>query len=139
MTEASETTPRGVSAAGLRSLAVASDVDGAVASLRMAIEDAGATVFAVVDHSGEAAKVGLHLRPTKLMIFGNPRGGTPVMQSAPLSAIDLPLKLLVWEDDAGSTWISYVDADWLSERYGVPPDLAGPLRASELLAKKVAR
>ncbi len=67
----------------------------------------GVALFALVDHSGEAAKVGMKMRPTKLLIFGNPKAGTPLMLAAPSSAIDLPLKILVWEDDQGKVWISY--------------------------------
>ena len=102
------------------------------------IAAAGATMFAVVDHSGEAARAGLSLRDTELLIFGNPRGGTAAMVAAPLAAIDLPLKLLVWEDDEGAVWMSHVDPQWLAERYGLAADVAAPLAAPGALAGRVA-
>jgi uncharacterized protein (DUF302 family) len=79
----------------------------------------GITVFARVDHSGEAEKVGLKMRPTQLLIFGNPKGGTPVMVAAPLAAIDLPLKALAWQDDDGKVWLSYNDPEFLEKRFGL--------------------
>jgi len=79
----------------------------------------GMTVFARVDHSGEAEKVGLQMRPTQLLIFGNPKGGTPVMVAAPLAAIDLPLKALAWQDDDGKVWLSYNDPEYLRKRFGL--------------------
>ena len=79
----------------------------------------GIYVFARVDHSGEAEKVGLKMRPTQLLIFGNPKGGTPVMVAAPLAAIDLPLKALAWQDDDGKVWLSYNDPEYLKKRFGL--------------------
>jgi uncharacterized protein (DUF302 family) len=78
------------------------------------------------------------LRDTKLLIFGNPLGGTPVMQAAPLAALDLPLKVLVWVDDSEAVWMSYLSGEWLAERHGVPADLAKPLSAVEGLTRQVA-
>ena len=83
--------------------------------LTEAIRAAGATLFAIVDHSGEAERAGLSLRPTKLVIFGSPVAGTPVMVAAPLAALDLPLKVLVWEDADGAVWMSHLDAAWLED------------------------
>ncbi len=103
-----------------------------------AIGAAGAALFTVVDHSGEAARAGLSLRDTKLLIFGNPKGGTPVMVAAPLAAIDLPLKLLVWQDDEGAVWMSHIDPQWLADRYGLTADLTAPLGAAAALAGRVA-
>ena len=77
------------------------------------------TVFARIDHAGGAALVGLKLAPTELIIFGNARGGTPLMQSVQTVGIDLPLKALVWEDTAGKTWISYNEPSWIAQRHGV--------------------
>jgi len=77
------------------------------------------TVFARIDHAGAAAVVGLKLAPTELIIFGNARGGTPLMQSVQTIGIDLPLKALVWEDAAGKTWISYNEPKWIVQRHGV--------------------
>jgi uncharacterized protein (DUF302 family) len=113
-------------------------VSATVSILTDEIAAAGATMFAVVDHSGEAARAGLSLRDTELLIFGNPRGGTAAMVAAPLAAIDLPLKLLVWEDDEGAVWMSHVDPQWLAERYGLAADVAAPLAAAGALAGRVA-
>jgi uncharacterized protein (DUF302 family) len=79
----------------------------------------GMTVFARIDHAGGAAAVGLTLPPTELIIFGNARGGTPLMQSAQTVGIDLPLKALVWQDAAGKTWISYNEPGWIAQRHGI--------------------
>jgi uncharacterized protein (DUF302 family) len=86
----------------------------------------GMKVFTVVDHSGEAEAVGLRLRDTKVVIFGNPAGGTPVMDAVPLAALDLPLKVLVW-DDGGQTRVAYLAPGALAERYAIPGGLAAPL------------
>jgi uncharacterized protein (DUF302 family) len=91
-------------------------------------------VFALIDHSGEAAKAGMTMRPTKLLIFGNPQAGTPLMLAAPRSAIDLPLKLLVWEDGQGRVWISYNSLSYLGERHGLPEGLLGKVAVVETLA-----
>jgi uncharacterized protein (DUF302 family) len=87
----------------------------------------GITLFAVVDHSGEAEKVGLKMSPTKLAIFGNPRGGTSVMLAAPTSALDLPLKILVWEDREGAVWLSFNGAEFLQSRHDIPAEFHGLL------------
>jgi uncharacterized protein (DUF302 family) len=92
--------------------------------LSAAVARCGMTVIARVDHAGEAAKVGLDLRPTELLIFGNPRAGTPLMQAAQLIGIDLPLRALAWQDDAQATWISYVDPGWLTNRHGIARETA---------------
>jgi uncharacterized protein (DUF302 family) len=102
------------------------------------IEQAGAKLFVVVDHSGEAKRVGLALRNTKLLVFGSPIGGTPVMERAPTAALDLPLKILVWEDDAGAVWMTYLSASWLAHRYGLSSELTKPLSSVEALASRVA-
>jgi|SRR5450631_2288661 uncharacterized protein (DUF302 family) len=81
------------------------------------------TVFARVDHSGEAEKVGLKMRPTQVIVFGSPKGGTPVMVAAPTVAIDLPLKALVWEDAEGKVWVSYNSPDYLKQRHNIPDEL----------------
>jgi uncharacterized protein (DUF302 family) len=87
--------------------------------LEAEIRKQGMTVFARIDHTGGAAKVGLELRPTELIIFGNARGGTPLMQSVQTVGIDLPLKALVWEDASGTTWLSYNEPSWIAQRHGV--------------------
>jgi uncharacterized protein (DUF302 family) len=98
---------------------------------------AGAKVFAVIDQSAEARAVGQSLRETTLVIFGNPAGGTPVMAAAPLAALDLPLKVLVFADDDGAVWMSYLDQAWLAARYQLSPELAAPLAAPAVLVAKV--
>jgi len=95
-------------------------------------------LFALVDHSGEAERVGMHMRPTKLLIFGNPNAGTPRMIAAPSIAIDLPLKALIWEDGDGSVWISYNAASYLQSRHGLPEDSVKVLGSVEALAKEAA-
>lgn len=109
-------------------------VDQTVARIEQILRDKGVTLFAVVDHSGEAAKVGLDMRPTKLLIFGNPRAGTPVMVAAPSAAIDLPLKILVWEDAGGKTWVSYNSPEYLQQRHGIPAELLQNLAAAAAIA-----
>jgi uncharacterized protein (DUF302 family) len=87
--------------------------------LETAVKARGMTVFARIDHAAGATAVGLPLRPTEVMIFGNARGGTPLMQAVQTIGIDLPLKALVWQDAAGDTWLSYDDPDWLAKRHGL--------------------
>jgi uncharacterized protein (DUF302 family) len=87
--------------------------------LQAEIRAHGMTVFARIDHAAGAAEVGLTLPPTELIIFGNARGGTPLMQSVPTVGIDLPLKALVWEDTAGKTWLSYNEPSWIAQRHGI--------------------
>jgi len=99
---------------------------------------AGAKLFAVIDHSGEARRAGLTLLDTKVVVFGNPSAGTPVMQASPLAALDLPLKVLVWADDQGSVWMSYLEGQWLAERHGIAADLARPLSAVDTVTGRVA-
>jgi uncharacterized protein (DUF302 family) len=98
-------------------------VDETVRRLESVLGERGVRVFALIDHSGEAEKVGMKMRPTKLMIFGNPKGGTPVMVAAPTVAIDLPLKALVSQDENGKVWVSYNSPEYLQQRHGVPEDL----------------
>jgi uncharacterized protein (DUF302 family) len=98
-------------------------VDETVEKLKTVLQSKGVTLFALVDHSGEAEKVGLKMPPTKLLIFGNPKGGTPLMLASPSVAIDLPLKILIAEDSQGKVWISYSSAEYLKERHGLPENL----------------
>jgi uncharacterized protein (DUF302 family) len=91
--------------------------------LEALLSERGVTIFARVDHSGEAAKVGLTMRPTKLLIFGSPKGGTPLMQAAPTLAIDLPLKALFWQDAEGKVWLTYNDPSYLRQRHDFPAEL----------------
>jgi len=101
----------------------------------------GLTVFARVDHAAGAAAVGLSLRPTELLIFGNAKGGTPLMQSMQTVGIDLPLKALVWQDEAGRTWLSYNDAKWLAQRHGLgheaDPAVSAMAAALDAMARAV--
>jgi uncharacterized protein (DUF302 family) len=114
-------------------------VDETVTKLEGILQAKGITLFALVDHSGEAAKAGMKMRPTKLLIFGNPRAGTPVMLAAPSSAIDLPLKILVWEDDQGKVWITYNSPTYLQTRHNLPADLLQHIAVIEPLAKTAAQ
>jgi uncharacterized protein (DUF302 family) len=111
-------------------------VDETVERLKTILQAKGVRLFAEVDHSGEAAKAGLTMRPTKLLIFGNPKAGTPIMVAAPASAIDLPLKILVWEDAQGKVWASYNTAAYLQERHDLPPELLKTLAVVETFARE---
>ena len=111
-------------------------VDQTVDNLKNILQAKGVTLFAVVDHSGEAAKVGMHMPPTKLLIFGSPKSGTPLMLASPSIAIDLPLKILVWEDNQGKSWVSYNSPEYLQERHGLPQDLLQNIAVVETLAAK---
>jgi uncharacterized protein (DUF302 family)/uncharacterized membrane protein YidH (DUF202 family) len=113
-------------------------VDETVEKLKSMLAAKGVTVFALVDHSGEAEKVGMKMPPTKLLIFGSPKAGTPIMLAAPSIAIDLPLKILVREDDAGKVWVSYNSAEYLQQRHGVPQDLMQNIAVVATLAAKSA-
>jgi uncharacterized protein (DUF302 family) len=94
-----------------------------------AVKAKGQTVFAKVDHAAGAAAVGLPLQPTQLIIFGNAKGGTPLMQSAQTSGIDLPMKVLVWQDASGDTWLSYNDPEWIAKRHGLGQTVEAPVKA----------
>jgi uncharacterized protein (DUF302 family) len=123
---------------GLFEVASPHTVAETVNRLESILAERGVQVFAVVDHSGEAEKVGMKMRPTKLVIFGNPKAGTPVMLAAPTLAIDLPLKALVWEDENGKVWVAYNSPEYLQQRHGVPEDLVKNIAvAGALVAKAV--
>jgi len=109
-------------------------VDQTVEKLKAVLQAKGVTLFAVVDHSGEAEKAGLKMPPTKLLIFGNPKAGTPLMLASPSIAIDLPLKILVREDQAGQVWISYNDPRYLGARHHLPDHLLNNIAVIEALA-----
>ena len=113
-------------------------VDETVASLQKMLEAKGIKLFAFIDHSGEAEKAGMHMRPTKLVIFGSPKAGTPLMIASPSSAIDLPLKLLIWEDADGKTWISHNSPEYLQERHRIPAELAQNIAVIKGLAETLA-
>jgi uncharacterized protein (DUF302 family) len=111
-------------------------VDETVEKLKGILQAKGVTLFALVDHSGEAARVGMEMRPTKLLIFGSPKAGTPLMLAAPSSAIDLPLKILVWEDAGGGVWVSYNSPAYLQRRHHLPSELLQNIAVVETLAAK---
>jgi uncharacterized protein (DUF302 family) len=110
-------------------------VEETVELLRETLHERGITLFALVDHSGEAARVGLKLRNTKLLVFGSPQAGTPLMAASPSLALDLPLKLLVWEDDEHAVWISFNSPEYLSRRHGLPLELGRNLGVVASLAE----
>ena len=112
-------------------------VDQTVDKLKGILDAKGVTLFALVDHSGEAAKVGFEMRPTKLVIFGNPKAGTPLMIAAPDSALDLPLKILIAEEPSGSTRVSYNSLAYLQARYGLTPEVLTNVAAVEKIAAAV--
>ena len=114
-------------------------VDETVEKLKGILQAKGVSLFALVDHSGEAEKAGLKMRPTKLLIFGSPKAGTPLMLAAPSVAIDLPLKILIWEDGQGAVWLSYNSPAYLQERHGFPPDLLPNISGVEQLAAAAAQ
>ena len=111
-------------------------VDETLQRLRSALESKGIMIFATIDHSGEAAKVGMEMHPTKVLIFGNPKGGTPVMLAAPTTAIDLPLKALVWEDAQGKVWVTQNSVEYLQQRHSFPEDLEKNLAGAVTLIEK---
>jgi len=113
-------------------------VDETVERLKGILHANGVTLFAVIDHSGEAAKVGMTMRPTKLLIFGDPKAGTPLMIASPRSAIDLPLKILVWEDPDGNVQLTYNSPAYLGARHGLPEELLKNIAGIETLVNKVA-
>ena len=122
--------------AGLVQVASRYSIDETVRRLETALTEKGLKVFAVIDHSGEAEKVGLKMLPTKVVIFGSPKAGTPLMIAAPSLAIDLPLKALVAEDDAGKVWVTYNSPEYLQQRHGFPTDLLKNLAGAGKLIEK---
>jgi uncharacterized protein (DUF302 family) len=119
---------------GIVQIPSSDSVDETVEKLKTILKSKGVTLFALVDHSGEAEKAGMKMPPTKLLIFGNPKGGTPLMLAAPSAAIDLPLKILVAEDSQGKVWISYNSPDYLKERHGLPDNLLPNIAVVQALA-----
>lgn len=111
-------------------------VDETVDRLKNILQSKGVTLFAVIDHGGEAEKVGMKMPPTKLLIFGSPKAGTPLMLAAPSIAIDLPLKILVWQDAQGKVWLSYNSPEYLKDRHGLPADLLPNIAVVQMLAAK---
>jgi uncharacterized protein (DUF302 family) len=121
---------------GIVDLSSRYSVPETISRLQSILKESGVTIFALVDHSGEAAKVGLEMRPTQLLIFGNPKGGTPLMVAAPSCAIDLPLKALAWQDAQGKVWLSYNSPEYLQQRHGIPADLMKNIAGPAALLRK---
>ena len=123
---------------GIVTLPGRNSVDHTVEKLQEILRAKGVKLFALIDHSGEAEKAGMDMRPTKLLIFGNPQAGTPLMLTSPSAAIDLPLKILVWEDAEARVWISYNSAAYLQARHNLPADLMSNIAVVEKLATAAA-
>jgi len=123
---------------GVVSLRGSKSVDATVEKLRSMLQANKVELFALVDHSGEAERAGLRMPNTKLLIFGNPALGTPIMLAAPAAALDLPLKILVSEDASAQTWITYLDPRYLLERHQIPQELEANIAAIANLAAKAA-
>jgi uncharacterized protein (DUF302 family) len=126
------------SVAGLEQVESKYSVDETVRRVLSSLGEKGIQLFALVDHSGEAQKAGLKLRSTKLLTFGSPKAGTPLMQAAPSAAIDLPLKALVWEDGSGKTWIAWNAPEYLQQRHGFPAELIKNIAGVSSLLRKAA-
>src|SRR6266516_3676411 len=123
---------------GLIDIGSSHSVDETVEKLKGILQAKGIALFALVYHSGAAIKAGMKMRPTKLLIVGNPKAGTPVMLAAPSSAIDLPLKILIWQDAQGKVWVSYNSPAYLQERHNLAPELLQNISVVETLATKAA-
>jgi uncharacterized protein (DUF302 family) len=123
---------------GILSIPSTHSVDETVARLQSLLQSRSISLFALIDHSGEAEKAGLHLPNTKLLIFGSPKAGTPLMLAAPSAAIDLPLKILIAEDSSGRVTVSFDNPTWLQQRHGFPPELIQNISAVKILAEQAA-
>jgi uncharacterized protein (DUF302 family) len=129
-----------MTAAGLITIASGLSAAETMNRLIAEVQAKGMTVFARIDHAAGAAEAGLTLRPTELLIFGNAKGGTPLMQAAQTMGVDLPLKALVWQDEAGKTWLSYNDPGWFARRHGIgdalDPAVCALSEALEVIMRK---
>jgi uncharacterized protein (DUF302 family) len=123
---------------GIETVTSKHSVDDVVARLQSLLQQKGIKLFCLIDHSGEAIAAGFQMRPTKLLIFGSPKAGTPLMLASPSTAIDLPLKILVAENETGETLLSWNDPAWLQQRHGFPAELTANLAAIEALARAAA-
>ena len=123
---------------GLARVESTHSVDQTVTRLQAVLDSKNVKVFAVIDHSGEAAKIGMEMHPTKVVIFGAPKSGTPLMLAAPSVAIDLPLKALIAEDDGGKVWITWNEAAYLRGRHGFPQESMGNIEPVSGLLRKAA-
>jgi uncharacterized protein (DUF302 family) len=118
---------------GLVHLSSAHSVSETMTRLKALVTARGMTILAHIDHSGDAAKVGLKMQPAELLIFGNPKAGTPLMVAAPTLALDLPLKALVWAESEGRVWLSFNSAEYLQQRHNVPENLIGNIAGARKL------
>jgi len=123
---------------GIISIPSHHSVDQTVEALTKTLATKNITLFALVDHSGEAAKIGMTMPPTKLLVFGSPRAGTPIMLAAPSAALDLPLKILVHEDNDRKVWITYNAPSYLQQRHAIPNELLPNIAGIEPLARSAA-
>lgn len=123
---------------GIVDIAGNHSVEQTVNRLKDILQAKGITLFALLDHSGEAEKVGMKMPPTKLLIFGSPKAGTPLMLASPSIALDLPLKILVWEDGARKVWLSYNSPEYLQERHDLPNDLLQNIAVVKTLARRAS-
>jgi len=128
-----------MAAAGLITVASSHGPKETMNRLEAAVKAKGMTVFARIDHAAGAAEAGMSLRPTELLIVGNAKAGTPLMQATQTIGIDLPLKALVWQDAAGTTWLSYNDPSWLAQRHGAGDGLEVAVSAMAAALDAVAR
>lgn len=124
---------------GLMDLECGHSVRETIGRLESMLKERGLRVFALIDHAAAAAEAGLKMRPTEVLLFGNPSGGTPMMTAAPTLAIDLPFKALVWEDDAGKVWLTYNTPEYLKDRHGIPENLMGNLNGLTNLLREVVK
>jgi uncharacterized protein (DUF302 family) len=124
---------------GLVHLSSPYSVPETLARLESIVQAKGINILAVIDHSGDAEKVGLKMPPTKLLIFGNPKSGTPLMIASPTVAIDLPLKALLWQDTNGKVWLSYNSPNYLRQRHGIPDDLLRNIAAVGPICEEAVR
>ena len=124
--------------AGITDVASKHGVSQSLDRLESILKAKGVTVFARIEHSAEAAKVGMKMRPTALLIFGNPKAGTPLMIASPTVAIDLPLKVLAWEDEKGQVWLSYNSPAYLQKRHGLKDDLMKSIAGISALVQQAA-
>ena len=123
----------------LKTTASRFSVTETIERINNAVVGKGMTIFARIDHSEEARKVGLEMKPTILLIFGNPKAGTPLMVAQPTAAIDLPMKALAWEDKDGKVWLTYNASTLLNQRHGVPADLVSKIQPVETLLEAAVK
>jgi uncharacterized protein (DUF302 family) len=123
---------------GIVRIRSAQNVPQTMEKLEQLLRAHGLTIFARIDFSGDAARAGLTMRPEQMLIFGNPKGGTPLMQQAPTAGLDLPLKALVWEDDQGATWVGYNTPDYILQRHGLPSAMSANLAGAIPLLQQIS-